>query len=80
MQGVQKRKKEIETSDENALFGLSESVFCATIQIVPETLPRPIPKTIPIIKKVLETDDYKCRFKALYGLFWGTDYNVAAQE
>ena len=53
MQGVQKRKKEIETSDENALFGLSESVFCATIQIVPETLPRPIPKTIPITQKEL---------------------------
>ena len=53
MQDVQNHEKEIETSDENALPGLSESVFCATIQIVPETLPRPIPKTIPITKKEL---------------------------
>lgn len=44
---VQKRDGKIETSDENALSILQESVFYATIQTVPVTLPKPIPKTIP---------------------------------
>ena len=47
MQGVQICKNEIETNDEIALHLLRESVFYDTIQSVPETLPRPIPKTIP---------------------------------
>lgn len=51
VQGVQNLNKKIETIDENALFGLSESGFYVTIQTVPETLPKPVPKTISIIIK-----------------------------
>ena len=46
---VQKWTGQIETCDENALSILQETVFYVTIQTVPETLPRPIPKTIPIM-------------------------------
>lgn len=49
---VQNQACQIETYDENALKVLQESVFCASIQTVPETLPTPIPKTIP--KNVLK--------------------------
>ncbi|MBO5210002.1 MAG: hypothetical protein J6B68_11795 [Lachnospiraceae bacterium] len=38
---------EIDTNDENANNVFTESVFCVSIQIVPETLPIPIPTTVP---------------------------------
>jgi len=46
VQGVQNETCEIETYDENALGLLQESVFYGTIQIVPVTLPEPIPKML----------------------------------
>lgn len=44
VQDVQKQKKKIETYDEIALFVLSESTIYGTMLLVPETLPRPVPK------------------------------------
>ncbi len=44
VQDVQKRKKKIETSDENVLFVLSERTIYGTILLVSETLPRLVPK------------------------------------
>ena len=38
---------QIDTNDENAHEVFTESVFCVSIQIVPETLPIPIPTTVP---------------------------------
>lgn len=44
MQSVQNRNGRIETSDEIVLRMLHENWFYDTIQIVPGTLPKPIPK------------------------------------
>ena len=45
VQSVQNRNGRIETSDEIVLRMLHENWFYDTIQIVPGTLPKPIPKT-----------------------------------
>ena len=51
--------REIDTCDENAQGVFTKTVFRANIQTVPETLPRPIPTTVPIYSRLCFSVDAK---------------------
>lgn len=51
VQNVQKLTLSFYTFDENNKWVFTEKVFCANIQSIPETLPIPIPITVPTVEK-----------------------------